>query len=185
MLIAALLATAYAYLSDDITLLVIGLASIAQVVLMIGTLVVLSRMAGVRLSPAGFHPACFELCILDLECAEIDLLKKEAESKRQRYELLVARLVGREPRLAAEFSRSPGRDLDLRGQLAALNERTEIAERYHRRLDIAEMAMAAGEVGRAIKQYEAMGIEPIALDDKEKKVPQGLGGSVTVRTRER
>ena len=184
MLLIALAVTAYGFFSDDVTMLVIGLATASQVALMIGTLIVLSRTAGVRLSPAGFHPFCFELCMLDLECAEIDLLRKEAVEKRQRYDLLVARLVGREPLLAAEFGRAIGRGSDLRGEIAALDERTEIAERYHRRLDIAEIAIAAGDMGRAIKQYEAMGLDPVVPDGDVKGRPRGLCGAISMRMKE-
>ena len=76
LLLAALLAVAYGFLSDDIMLMILGLAAVSHVVLLLGTFLVLSHTAGVAISPAGYHPGCFEITMLELECAGINLLRE-------------------------------------------------------------------------------------------------------------
>ncbi len=88
LLLAALLAVAYGLLSDDTMLMILGLATVSHVVLLLGTFLVLSHTAGVAISPAGYHPGCFEITMLELECAGINLLREEVEKKRERYDLL-------------------------------------------------------------------------------------------------
>ena len=185
LLLAALMAAAYGFMSDDITLAILGLAAVSHVVLMLGTFLVLSRTAGVAINPAGYHPGCFEISLLELECAEINLLRTEVEGKRVRYGLLAGRLAGREPLLAAEFGPRPGRGMDLHDELKALDEGIEKIEQYHRRLDIVDMAMDNGDEGRAARQYEAMGLEPSALDRMEKDASRKLGVTFVMRKRER
>lgn len=185
LLLATLLAAAYGFLSDDITLTILGLAAVSHVVLLLGTFLVLSRAAGVAISPAGYHPGCFEVTMLELECAGIDLLREEVEEKRGQYDLLAARLAGREPLLAAEFGPRPGRGMDLHGEFMALNEGIEKVEQYHRRLDIADMAMEDGDAGRAARQYEAMGLAPPALGCMGKSSPREGSMTFVMRGRER
>gem|GEM_PF-2330717 len=185
LLLAALLAVAYGLLSDDTMLMILGLATVSHVVLLLGTFLVLSHTAGVAISPAGYHPGCFEITMLELECAGINLLREEVEKKRERYDLLAGRLAGREPLLAAEFGPRPGRGMDPHDELMALNEGIEKVEQYHRRLDIAYMAIDDGDAGRAARQYEAMGLAPPVMDRMEKGSPPEGSATFVTKGRER
>lgn len=185
LLLAALLAAAYGFLSDDIVLMILGLAAVSHVVLLLGTFLVLSHIAGVAIGPAGYHPGCFEIAMLELECAGINLLRGEVEERRGQYDLLAGCLAGREPLLAAEFGPRPGRGMNLHDELIALNRGIEKVEQYHRRLDIADMAMEDGDAGRASRQYEAMGLAPPALGRMEKSSPPEGSVTFVMRGRER
>lgn len=185
LLIASLVATAYGFLSDDLTLMILGLAAVSHVVLMLGTFLVLSRTAGVSINPASYHAGCFEISMLELECAEINLMRDEVEKRRGRYDLLAGRLAGREPLLAAEFGPRPGRGLELQDEFTALNNGIEKAEQYHRRLDIVDMALGEGDVLRVARQYEAMGLAPPKAGAKNESSLRELGARVSARGRER
>ncbi|KQM12567.1 hypothetical protein AOA80_01335 [Methanomassiliicoccales archaeon RumEn M1] len=184
LLLVALSAAAYGLMSGDITLLIMGLAAVSHVVLLLGTFLVLSRTAGVAINPAGYHPGCFEVSMLELECAEIGRLREEVERKRGQYDLLAARLAGREPQLASKFGPRPGRGLELQDELRALSEGIEKAEEYHRRLDIVDVALGEGDAQRAARQYEAMGLASSIVDVKKSSPPEA-GVRLVARGRER
>lgn len=179
MVAIALAGTSYALLNGLTALAVLGLMAVGQLLLLLVSLHILMRAAGGRPGRSGFHPACYELHRLDCECAGHDALRAAVEEKRRDANLLLARLVGREPAMARAFAGRPGEGLDLEGEARALDVRIEILQRYHRRLDLADEALAAGDRERAAEQYEALGLLLRADELRKREVaPDGAEKSV-------
>lgn len=182
MLLAALVGTSYAYYQGLTDLFIVGLMASSQIVLMFGTLHLLMRAMGA--GRPGFHPACYELYRLDCECAGIEQLRREVEEKREDANLLLARLVGREPGLGRAFTGRPGEGHSLEGESMALDARIEVLRRQHRRLDLAEAALAAGDVNGAAEQYEALGLLQRADEMRDARAAEPGAARIVLRARQ-